>query len=163
MSRRRREKRKIVFSATTIVFIVVLDQLVKKIIVSNLFPSESIPILKNFLHITYVKNTGILFGLLKGYNFIFILISIIAIVFIFLFFYFFRSGFYTQVSLVLISAGALSNLIDRLTRGHIVDFIDLRVWPVFNIADICITIGAIILTIEIFKSFSNKSENNQNR
>lgn len=159
MPRGRRKKRKIIFSFAVIVFIIFLDQIVKNIVEENLISSETIPLIKNFLHITYVKNTGILFGLLKGYNFAFIVISLITILFIFLFFLFVESKFYTQISLLLISAGAISNLIDRIIRGYIVDFIDLRVWPVFNIADICITIGTVIIVLEIFKTYFEKSHN----
>jgi|SRR3989338_7256471 len=109
-------------------------------------------------HLTLVRNTGAAFGLFKDQAVIFILISVIAIIFIG--FYLIKrkvhphtKGFGVGVNLplALILGGAIGNLIDRLRFGYVVDFIDLRFWPVFNVADSCITIGAVILFFVIIR------------
>ena len=112
---------------------------------------ESIPVLRNILHITYIGNTGVAFGLFKNSSSLFIAISITAVIFIlglilgsinegrFLSRPFFDTG------LILIASGALGNLADRLRCGYVIDFIDVRIWPVFNLADSFITIGTLFL------------------
>lgn len=110
-------------------------------------------------HLTLIKNTGAAFGLFRGQAVIFILISAAAIIFVG--FYFIKKrkimplsplekSFLTGLALIL--GGAAGNLIDRLRFGYVIDFIDLRFWPVFNVADSCITIGAVILFFVIIRS-----------
>ena len=96
---------------------------------------------------SFVSNTGTFFGLLKNMNFVFIILSIVVIVFVI---YYYkedklRSGF------DFVLAGAFGNLIDRLFRGFVVDFIDLKFWPVFNLADVFITLGVILLIYKTFR------------
>ncbi len=128
-----------------------LDQLTKFFITKNLFLNQSIPIIKGIFHITLIHNRGAAFGILKNQVPLFIFTSILAIILIY------RSlrkdtrlNLYS-VCLGLILAGALGNLIDRLFFGYVIDFLDFRIWPVFNIADSAITIGAILLTWVILK------------
>lgn len=106
-------------------------------------------VIPKILHFTLVHNTGIAFGLFKNQGVIFIIISIIAI-FLFSWFLYSRrqEEDFSKLSILafsLIIGGAFGNLIDRLQFGFVIDFIDFRVWPVFNIADSAITIGAAIL------------------
>ncbi len=124
--------------------VVAIDQITKAIAITRL---------------TLVRNTGAAFGLFRDQTVIFILISVIAIISIG--FYLIKKRktkplvlsenfFLTGLSLIL--GGAIGNLIDRLRFGYVVDFIDLRFWPVFNVADSCITIGAAILFFAIIRS-----------
>ncbi|MDP3786586.1 MAG: signal peptidase II [Candidatus Omnitrophota bacterium] len=101
-------------------------------------------------HLTLVRNTGAAFGLFRDQAVIFILISVIAIIFIGFYLIKKKTSYYLPLALIL--GGAVGNLIDRLRFGYVVDFIDLRFWPVFNVADSCITIGAIILFFVIIRS-----------
>lgn len=101
-----------------------------------------------FSDIVYV-NTGGLFGILKGYNSIFIILSLIFI--ILLAYYFTISKFSRKIFLTIIISGLLSNLIDRIIYGYMIDFIDLKIWPVFNLADFFITLGTILLIVSILK------------
>lgn len=72
------------------------------------------------------------------------------IIFLFIVYYFLKSqDYYKKIALVFILCGAVSNIIDRLARGCVIDFIDLKFWPVFNLADIYITIGVIFLIIAL--------------
>lgn len=95
----------------------------------------------------FVSNTGTFFGLFKNMNLFFIILSILVI-FIVLYFYKeknLRHGF------DFVLAGAFGNLFDRLFKGFVVDFIDLRFWPVFNFADVFVTLGVLILLYKIYK------------
>ncbi len=111
------------------------------------FINKNIYIFKYF-SLTYLKNTGVAFGLFKGNNFIFIILSLI-IIFIIIYFYKDKS---LRLGLDLILAGAIGNLISRIIYGYVIDFIDFKIWPVFNLADIFIVIGVFYLIIKLCKS-----------
>lgn len=132
-------------------FIILLDQLTKYIVSKYMELHQSIPFVKNVLHLTYIQNTGAGFGILKGWNMLLIFISLTIIGVIL--FYFDRivkeKPVYIPVALVL--GGAVGNLIDRIFLGHVIDFIDFRIWPAFNVADSCITIGALWLIVYFWK------------
>ena len=127
--------------------LVILDQATKFLVSANLQLRESLPILKGIFHITYIHNTGAAFGIFKGMLPLFIFLSVVTIILIVLYtgrsryrhYYYFRMG------LMLILAGTIGNLIDRLRFGYVIDFLDLKFWSVFNISDIAITFGAILL------------------
>ena len=136
--------------------VLISDQLAKLIILKNFHPGESLPVIKNIFHISPVYNKGIAFGLFaERASSIFVWISYICIIIIVFILAFYKKFFYkaksTQIFLSLILAGAVSNLIDRLRFGFVVDFLDFRIWPVFNIADIAITIGTALLVFQMFK------------
>ena len=144
------EKNIIIFY--TALLIVIFDQLTKFLIKQNFQLNQSIPIIKNILHLTYVTNTGSAFGLFKGFNLIFIFFSIIVIIAIF---YYLRrivnNEKLLQFSVGLLLGGTLGNLIDRLIYSFVVDFIDFRIWPVFNVADSAVTISVILLVILLWE------------
>ena len=127
--------------------VVLLDQLSKYIVISTIALNQSIPI-TSFFSITYITNTGASFGSLQGLNALFIIISILFIGFII----YFLQTFETKIlpALALVIGGAIGNLIDRIVYGHVIDFLHIKFWPVFNIADSAITIAAIIIIIQIF-------------
>ena len=112
----------------------------------SFLPSESRPLISPVLHLTYVQNTGAAFGLFKGQQALFVGLSLLVIVWI-------AWELLAKPSMpdmliwgcALILGGATGNLIDRVRVGYVVDFIDLRVWPVFNIGDSAITIGVALL------------------
>lgn len=126
-----------------------LDRLTKFIITKKIALHQSIPVIKNFFHLTLVHNRGAAFGILKDRAYLFIFTSIAAVILISLELNKHkRTSLYT-VSLCLILSGAIGNLIDRLFLGYVIDFLDFRVWPVFNIADSAITTGAVLLGYSI--------------
>lgn len=135
--------------------ILIIDQLTKFIVLKNCQPGESLPIIKNIFHISLVLNKGVAFGVLQehGTKFIWIIyVCAIIITFILISYKkFFCKGRSTQVFLSLILAGAIGNLIDRVRFGYVIDFLDFRIWPVFNIADSAITIGTILLALQILR------------
>lgn len=116
------------------------------------FPFHSIPVIKNIFHITLVFNRGAAFGILQKST-TFLIYA--GIVFILLFFILMKKekkkSTLFLIACGLIIGGAFSNLWDRLYLGYVVDYIDFRVWPVFNISDSCITIGAGLLFWESYQ------------
>lgn len=140
--------KKTVFVFSVAVIVIFLDQLTKQLVKANFQLNESLPIIKNILHFTYITNTGSAFGLFKSFNIFFIIFSIIVVLAIF---YFMRkikqNERLMQFSVGLLLGGTIGNLIDRISYGYVVDFIDFRIWPVFNVADSAITISIILLII----------------
>ena len=140
----------IIFSVA--LFIIILDQLTKILVRHYLKLNQSIRIIKNILHLTYITNTGSAFGLFKGFNLVFLLFSIIVIIVIFYFMKNIKENEKTlQFSIGLLLGGTIGNLIDRLLYGTVTDFIDFRIWPVFNAADSAVTISIIFLIILLWK------------
>ena len=145
--------RKNIFVLSVALAAVVLDQLTKFLIRINFEIGDSVPIIKNILHFTYVTNTGSAFGLFKNLNWFFMLFSAIVIIAIF---YYLRTGInekekIMQFAVGLLLGGTLGNFIDRALIGAVTDFIDFRVWPVFNIADSAVTVSALLLIILLWK------------
>ena len=137
------------------VCILLIDQFCKYFVRSKLALGESIPLIKNVFHLTLMHNSGAAFGLLQDQTHILTFLSILTVAIILIFYRrVARSGFIFQVAFGLIVGGASSNLADRLMFGHVIDFIDFRVWPVFNIADSALTVGVILL---LWKINRNKS------
>lgn len=134
-----------------VAFILFLDQLTKFLITKNLFYNQSVPVIKGVFHFTLVHNRGAAFGILKNQVPFFIIASILAIVLISLSLKEKRHSRNYIFFLSLILAGAIGNLIDRLTYGYVIDFLDFRIWPVFNIADSAITVGAVLLGLSLLK------------
>jgi signal peptidase II len=137
-----------------IVSILVLDRFTK-IFAEWLLPLHgSVPVIKGVFHFTLVHNTGAAFGLFK--NLVLLLVLASVCVLFFLWFGMVRAHRTPHLApyrlpLCLVFAGALGNLIDRVFLGYVIDFLDLRIWPVFNIADSAITIGAVLLAVWIFR------------
>ena len=134
--------------------LVLFDQLTKMLALVHLKLGDTIPILKNIVHLTLIHNSGAAFGFFKKRAALFIFISVVAILLIL--FYtstllsinakrFGQNYRFARWGLLLVLAGTIGNLIDRIRFGYVVDFIDLRVWPVFNLADMCISLGGILL------------------
>ncbi len=131
-----------------VILIVGLDQATKFLFNNILILNQPNPVINGFLNLTLVHNRGAAFGILKNHLPVFVLTSIFAIALIYNNLK--KSSGSKKISLNdlalgLILSGALGNLIDRLVFGYVIDFIDFRVWPVFNVADSAITIGAVLL------------------
>lgn len=152
--RRRRISLSVILATSFL--LVFCDQLTKSIVQSRLSLGSSIPVLKDIFHITLVYNKGAAFGIFKEQPVMFIIIGFAAAFFMLIFTpRILEKGLLTVFSFALVLGGVLGNLIDRITFGHVVDFIDFRVWPVFNIADSAITCGIALI---IFKMLTGKRE-----
>jgi len=130
--------------------LIALDQATK--LFAKIYLESPILIIKNILSLTLVMNHGIAFGLFQGANDIIVWLYIIVLGLIIYFYDKFPKGTFNCIMLSLIITGVVGNFIDRLFLGYVVDFISLRFWPVFNVADICLCVGIIgILGKEILK------------
>jgi len=130
--------------------VVIVDRLTKYLLFRNLSEGKSVRVVPGLFHITLVLNSGAAFGLFKGRSVFFMVSSVLVIALIFL--YLWRGScreILVMTALGLILGGAVGNLIDRVLFGYVIDFLDFRIWPVFNIADASITIGACILAIRL--------------
>ncbi len=128
------------------------DQLSKWFVMSRMSEGDSIPVIEPVFHITYVMNPGAAFGMLPYKTLFFVIVTVIVVLGIILFARHIPAGkVLLKTGLALQVGGAVGNLIDRLRFGHVVDFFDFRVWPVFNIADMGIVVGVGILFIELLK------------
>lgn len=129
------------------------DYLSKLYVKRNLPAGESISIIKNIFYLTYLENRGIIFGLFFPPTISIVVVSgIIIAVLLFLSGKISVKNQWQKISLGLLGGGLLANFFDRLWNGNVVDFLNFRFWPVFNLADITITIGAILLFIEVVRS-----------
>ncbi len=138
--------------AYIILSIFFLDQLSKIFLDKLTREGSSIPVLEGVFYISRVHNTGAAFGIFKGFPCLFVIIGVFAVITIGVIL---ARKIYslTTVEVVGVSfllGGTLGNLADRLRLGYVVDFLDFRVWPVFNIADSFITVGAILLVLGLF-------------
>ena len=131
--------------------VVVIDQITKAIALAKLASAGQAPAIGKIVTLTLVRNTGAAFGLFRYQTTVFVVISVIAIAFTVFYLARKRPALYLPFALIL--GGAVGNLIDRLRPGggYVIDFIDLHFWPVFNIADSCITIGAVFLFVMIIR------------
>lgn len=142
---------------TYIVLILILvgaDQLSKYLIDSNMLEGETLPIINDFFHITYVKNRGIAFGMFQGKLDIISIATVIAIVAIAYYLYKEKNklSLVEKMGFIYILAGAIGNMWDRAFRGFVVDMMDFRgIWLyVFNLADVWINIGVIFILLDQF-------------
>jgi len=140
------------------IFIIVFlsDRILKILVFENFSLGVSYPVLKDMFHITPVHNRGIAFGLFGNLdNIIFVCIAFFVLALMFYFVIIKRPESILLLSgIFLVFSGAASNLTDRILYGYVMDFIDLRIWPVFNIADSAITIGAFLILLYLFKQKS---------
>ena len=152
MQKKLLENRKFLIISLTALLIVFFDQSAKFLIVKNFKISQSFPIFNNIFHLTFVKNTGAGFGILKEFNPFLILISLAVIGIIFYYYKKIKENeILLQIIVAFVLGGTMGNLIDRINLGYVIDFLDFRIWPVFNIADSFISIGIIGLVFYLWR------------
>lgn len=148
----------------TTLLVFILDQATKSWMSGRLASVETVPVVPGLLHLTLVHNRGGAFGLLPGASALFVAAGLLAALGILVLARRLEGlGPWSAVALGLILGGAAGNLVDRVRFGHVTDFVDLRyagrnVWPVFNLADSCITIGGVILAWALLKPRSRPAE-----
>ncbi len=144
----------------SIVFLIILfDQIVKYVIESNMFIGQSVAILPNIFHLTYILNPGAAFGILTNQRYFFIIIAIFLLAIII----YFRKQILKmskslQIGIAMLSGGAVGNMIDRIFIGKVIDYIDFRVWPIFNLADVSIVLGCIIIIYKLLFTKEQEQE-----
>lgn len=133
--------------------VVILDQFSKYIVVENMALGESIPIIEEVFHLTYILNPGAAFGMFAHNRLFFIAIAVIVIgIIIWARREILASPWEVKAGCGLFLGGAIGNLIDRARQGLVIDFFDFRIWPVFNIADIVICIGVGLIIWNLLKT-----------
>jgi signal peptidase II len=137
--------------------ILVLDQATKYLVRNTMAIGQTVPVLGQFLRITYVENSGIAFGLRITHGAAFTVLSALASLFIIVLLFTHKNEKTAfKASLAVILAGAVGNLIDRICYHHVADFIDIGIrnlrWYIFNVADSAVVVGMIILSYLIFVS-----------
>ena len=139
--------RKQALLASVALSVVLLDQLTKYLVRAYIPFGDAFP-RDGLIRLTHVTNTGTAFGLFQSQAAVFLWLGLVAIALV-LVLVFSRSPTFSspwaRLALGLELGGGIGNLIDRLRFGEVVDFVDLRVWPVFNVADASITVGVIVL------------------
>lgn len=138
---------------------IALDRISKMLITANMFHGESIPLIKGVFHITYVRNSGAAFSILQGKTAFLVAFTVIIIVAALCYMFYKKpKNKLLLLSISLILSGAAGNLIDRIISGSVIDFLDFRLinFPVFNIADCCVVIGAALVLIYELK-FADKA------
>lgn len=133
------------FSIITTV-VIILDQLTKYLI-QLLKPNLNLKIFT----ITFIKNTGAGFGMLQGQNFLLTIVSLIVALAVIFFYKKIPPEKFLQTMFALFLGGVIGNLIDRLFRGYVIDFIDFGFWPAFNIADACLSVAVVGLVAWFWK------------
>lgn len=133
-----------------------IDIIVKLLVANKLVLNESIKIIDNFFYITYVKNTGAAWSILSGRQTFLIIISLIII--FLLIAYLIRKKEYKKIEIIgysMLISGSIGNLIDRIVYGYVIDYLNFYIfnynYPIFNIADVCIVIGIILLVIDSWR------------
>ncbi len=146
--------RNVVFFLTALL-VVAADQLSKTWIRS--YPEEQSIFEAGFFQIIHIHNTGAAFGLFQGQSFALTIVALIGIVVLLLFVFLFSHRFPSldnrlgKLALGLVLGGTAGNLVDRLRLGHVTDFIDIGIWPAFNLADSAIVVGVILFAYSLLR------------
>ena len=147
----------------------IVDQITKIMAEYYLVLNKSVAVVKNFFSLTLCHNYGAAWGILKDKGWIIIVLSIFALLLIYHFIYCFKSNSRNNIAFGLLFGGLEGNLLDRILYGYVRDFFDFYIfkynYPVFNIADICIVIGVILLIIAVIKGedLSESSSGRRNK
>ena len=145
----------------------IIDQASKHLVHFNMIEYESIPIIKDFFSITFMKNRGVAFSILEGNVPLIILITSIIIILIIKYIKNTNPKNIEKIFYSLIIGGSIGNLIDRIVYGYVIDFFDFNLfgynYPVFNIADILIVIGIFSLIILSYIESRDQIDTNSQR
>ena len=145
------------------IIIITIDQVTKYLVNTKISLNTSIEIIPGIIFISHVKNSGAAFGVFQNRTNILIIISVIAIILIIILKIKLNlDSIFYNISLGFILGGAIGNLIDRIIFGEVVDFLHLRYFAVFNVADSFICIGFGIVIILILKNYFKRGANKKN-
>ena len=139
--------------ALIILITALIDQITKFLVAVNMDVNTSVTLIKNVFNITYITNNGVAFGMFSNLSYVIILLSVVLLVVLTNELKKYFNSNLCVFSYALIVGGLLGNLIDRIIFGHVRDFIDIAFinFPVFNMSDIFITVGVIMLLIASYK------------
>lgn len=139
--------------------IVTIDQITKWLVKNFMEPNEFVSIIDRYVGLRFIMNPGMALGIQIGDKLFFTVFAAIASVIILFFLFRLRADHvWTRLALASILGGAVGNLIDRIFFGKVVDFIEINPWPIFNFADIAITVGMFILIFVVFLERKEEKE-----
>lgn len=144
------------------IFVILFDQGSKFFIQQKMKIGESKPIIEGIFHITYIENPRTAFGLFEYQTMFFVIAALISVILAVLIYKktIFKKVSFMYIPLTLVLGGAVGNLIDRVRiDGRVIDFLDFRIWPIFNFADTAIVCGMLILLVHFL--FYTKEENKE--
>ena len=130
------------------VLLLIVDQISKELVTFWVPPSSSIPLIGKFVYLTPVKNKGLIMGFFSNSVYLAVFLPILVMM-VFIFFSLLKLRKKGNLGIVFIISGATGNLLDRVFRGGVIDFIDIRFWPIFNLGDIFITSGTVLLCLDL--------------
>lgn len=144
--------------AVIIAAVIVLDRIVKALVKSGFEPGDTVAVLGDFFHITYVQNRGVAFSMLYGHQTVIIILTaaLLAAVLVFLIEFNKKFPAVFNTGLALVCGGGLSNIVDRTLYGYVVDMLDFGSFPVFNVADICICVGCGLMLLYALRSMKDE-------
>lgn len=132
--------------------VVALDQLSKLLVMKLLGPYRSLFIIDGFLSITLTENTGGAFGILQSKGpLVTVITAAVSLTLLSLLLFVDIRSIYAKIGLAIIAGGAVGNLTDRIRLGYVVDFLDFKIWPVFNLADVAIVLGTVLILLNLLR------------
>lgn len=145
----------LIAAGIAILLLVLLDQGTKILVMHSISFQESIPVIPGFFNLTHLYNTGAAFGMLHDSNLFFMVLSTVVLIALIVMRHHF-AGKLMGTGWVLLIAGIIGNVADRMRIGHVVDFLDFQLgsyhWPSFNVADSCICVAAGLFLLSSFQS-----------
>jgi signal peptidase II len=128
-----------------------VDQLIKYFVHREMVVGQSVPLWDGIIKLTYIRNTGAAFSLFSGSSHFLIIVGLIVVLLVIYFYHKVITKELTlQIALAFILGGSLGNLLDRIFRSYVIDYIDVTIWPVFNFSDIMINLGVLLIIFELF-------------
>jgi signal peptidase II len=141
----------VLWALAVAVFVFVVDRGLKALVEGSMRLGESIPLIPDFLSLTYIRNDGGAFGILGGSRLVLLLGSAVAIGVVLWMLFSGSSSRLTSLGCGLILGGAAGNLLDRLTTGEVTDYVHFSFWYIFNAADAAIVVGVAILLLSALR------------
>ena len=149
------------------IFLFLIDQITKFLFDKLLVLNKPLRVFEKFLYLTKSYNTGVSFSMLKNAGILIILLSLVILVFLWRYQKSFEENERNIIAFSLVYGGLIGNLVDRIVRGHVVDFLDFYIFnldfPIFNFADICICCGVGFLLYAIYKGEDNENSSRRSK
>ncbi len=151
MDQQRTQQHSLKIFGATAAGVFLLDQISKHWVKQVLASGETVPVIPSVLSLTLVYNPGAAFGLLAGQRWLFIAATLLLFAVLYSMRDFVLKHMHRLLAVAVFVGGAIGNLWDRIRWGYVVDFVDLGFWPVFNVADVAIVVGAVVVAWEVIQ------------
>lgn len=147
------------------VLILIIDQVSKSLIEIFFKLNESVPVIQDFFYVTVAHNTGGAWSIFSNHSYLFIIASVLAIILLVKFMFGFKNNLRNNIAFACLFGGIFSNLADRIFLGYVRDFLDFKIfgydYPIFNIADVTIVVGVILLIVAVIKGEDRRDKNSK--